>query len=93
MESHISHCVAKYFSFEPKAYSKRHIQKLIKLQEYKINGINILGLYLKTSDYKEKKTIKKEELTFSIFESNSSNIPLLYNNDSLTRLELRELSA
>ena len=93
MESHISHCVAKYFSFEPKAYSKRHIQKLIKLQEYKINGINILGLYLKTSDYKEKKTIKKEELTFSIFESNSSNVPLLYNNDSLTRLALRGLSA
>lgn len=42
---------------------------------------------------KEKKTIKKEELTFSIFESNSSNVPLLYNNDSLTRLALRKLSA
>lgn len=93
MESHISHYVAKYFSFEPKAYSKRHIQKLIKLQEYKINGINILGLYLKTANYQEKKTIKKEELTFSIFESNSSNVPLLYNNDSLTRLALRRLSA
>lgn len=59
MESHISHCVAKYFSFEPKAYSKRHIQKLIKLQEYKINGINILGLYLKTSDYKKIRKSKK----------------------------------
>ena len=42
MESHISHNVAKYFSYEPKAYSKRRIQKLIKLQEYKANGINIL---------------------------------------------------
>lgn len=93
MESHISHYVAKYFSFEPKAYSKRHIQKLIKLQEYKINEINILGLYLKTANYKEMKTIKKEELTFSIFESNSSNVPLLYSNDSLTRLALRGLSA
>lgn len=92
MESHISHYVAKYFSFEPKAYSKRHIQKLIKLQEYKANGINILGLYLKTSNYKEKKTIKNEELTFSIFESNSSNVPLLYNNDSLTRIALRNLA-
>lgn len=38
MESHISHNVAKYFSYEPKAYSKRKIQKLIKLQEYKLNG-------------------------------------------------------
>lgn len=38
MESHISHNVAKYFSYKPKAYSKRKIQKLIKLQEYKLNG-------------------------------------------------------
>ena len=42
MESHISHDIAKPFSYEPKAYSTRHIQKLIKLQEYKLNGINIL---------------------------------------------------
>jgi len=62
MESHICHNVAKYFTFEPKAYSKRRIQKLIKLQEYKANGINILGLYLKTNNANEKETIKKEEL-------------------------------
>lgn len=30
-ESHISHNVAKYFSYEPKAFSQRRIQKLIKL--------------------------------------------------------------
>lgn len=34
-QTHISHNVAKYFSYELKAYSKRKIQKLIKLQEYK----------------------------------------------------------
>ena len=56
MESHISHNVAKYFSYEPKAYSKRKIQKLIKLQGYKSNGINILGLYLKSYKNKEKVT-------------------------------------
>ena len=77
MESHISHNVAKYFSYEPKAYSKRHIQKLIKLQEYRANGINIFGLYLKTSNNTEIVTIKKEELSFSIFENKSSNIPAI----------------
>lgn len=59
MESHISHNVAKYFSYEPKAYSRRRIQKLIKLQEYKANGINILNLYLKTYNKKEIVKIKK----------------------------------
>lgn len=77
MESHISHNVAKYFSYEPKAYSKRHIQKLIKLQEYRANGINIFGLYLKTSNNTEIVTMKKEELSFSIFENKSSNIPAI----------------
>lgn len=92
MESHICHNVAKYFTFEPKAYSKRRIQKLIKLQEYKANGINILGLYLKTYNNNEKMTIKKEELNFDIFNNSSSNIPMLYSGDSLTRIALRGLS-
>lgn len=91
MESHISHNVAKYFSFEPKAYSKRRIQKLIKLQEYKLNGINILGLYLKSYN-NNKKTIKKEELNFDIFDNSSSNIPILYTGDSLTKKVLRHIS-
>ena len=92
MESHISHNVAKYFSYEPKAYSKRKIQKLIKLQEYKLNGINILGLYLKSYKNNKKVTLKKEELNFDIFNSSSSNVPMLYSGDNLTRLALRELA-
>ena len=92
MESHISHNVAKYFSYEPKAYSRRRIQKLIKLQEYKANGINILNLYLKSHNKEERITIKKEELDFSIFEKNSSNLPILYNNDSFTRTAIRGLA-
>lgn len=92
MESHISHNVAKHFSYEPKAFSRRRIQKLIKLQEYKANGINILNLYLKTYNKKERVTIKKEELNFSIFEKNSSNLPILYNNDSFTRTAIRGLA-
>jgi len=91
MESHISHNVAKYFSFEPKAYSKRRIQKLIKLQEYKLNGINILGLYLKSYNITEKVTFKKEELNFDIFDNSSSNLPTLYSSNSITRTILKKL--
>ena len=39
MESHISHCIASHFSSRPKAYSKTNIEKLLKLQEAKLNGI------------------------------------------------------
>lgn len=92
MEAHISHNVAKPFSFEPKAFSKRHIQKLIKLQEYKANGINILNLYLNSSHNTEIVTIKKEELSFSIFDNNSSNLPAINStNLSLSHL-LRNIS-
>ena len=58
--------IQKYFSYESKAYSKREIQKLIKLHEYKSNGINILRLYLKSYKNHEKVTLKKEELNFDI---------------------------
>ena len=71
---------------------KRKIQKLIKLQEYKSNGINILGLYLKSYKNHEKVTLKKEELNFDIFNSSSSNVPMLYSEDNFTRLALRGLA-
>ena len=93
MESHISHNVAKYFSYEPKAYSSRKIPKLIKLVEYHANGINILDLYLRTCNNDKNIIIKKEELNFAIFENSSpSNIPLLYNCSSLTSIALRGLA-
>jgi len=83
MESHISHNVAKYFSYEPKAYSGKHIQKLLKLRQHKENGLDIFGLYLKTCNNNESITLKKEELSFSIFEkNNSSNVPILYSSNS-----------
>lgn len=78
MESHISHCVASYFSSRPKAYSRTNIEKLLKLNEYKINGIDIQSLFFKSYKNKDTVTIKKEDLNFSIFESStSSNIPLI----------------
>ena len=92
MESHISHIVAKYFSYEPKAYSGKHIQKLLKLRQHKENGINICALYLKSIGKKEKVIIKKEELSFSMFENNSpSNMPVLYSGWSYTSIALRAL--
>ena len=92
MESHISHNVAKFFSFEPKAFSVKHIQKLIKLQEYKANGINIFSLFLKSFNNTENITLKKEELSFSIFDNSSSNIPILYNSNSFTRSILSSIA-
>ena len=78
MESHISHCVANYFGSRPKAFSRNNIEKYLKLQEYKLNGINIMSLYLKTYKNEEVIEYKKEELNFSIFEkSSSSNIPII----------------
>lgn len=80
MESHISHCVASYFSSRPKAYSYINIEKLLKLQEYKINGINLTNLYLYSYKNNEVVTIKKDELSFSIFEpTSSSNVPIIDN--------------
>lgn len=88
MESHISHCIASHFSSRPKAYSKTNIEKLLKLQEAKLNGINIQSLYLKSYKNTEIITFKKEELNFSIFENNnSSNLPIIENgtNNSLLK--------
>ena len=88
MESHISHCIASHFSSRPKAYSKNNIEKLLKLQEAKLNGINIQSLYLKSYKSTETITLKKEELSFSIFENNnSSNLPIIENgaNNSLLK--------
>lgn len=93
MESHISHDVAKYFSYEPKAYGQRHIEKLLKLRQHQLNGVNIISLYLNTCDNTEKVTVKKEEISFKIFERSSSNMPILYSNNSCTTIALRGLVA
>lgn len=93
MESHISHDVTKYFSYEPKAYGQKHIEKLLKLRQHQLNGINIISLYLNTCDNTEKVTVKKEEISFKMFERSSSNMPILYSNNSCTTIALRELLA
>ena len=60
LENHIFHGIAKSFPYKPKSYSTRYIQ----LQKYKLNGINILNLYLNSSDNNDFFTIKKEQLSF-----------------------------
>ena len=78
MESHISHYIASYFSSRPKAYSKNTIENYLKLQEAKINGIDIKSLFLKSYNNSSIVTYNQKELDFSIFEnSSSSNIPIL----------------
>lgn len=88
MESHISHCIASHFSSRPKAYSRTNIEKLLKLQEAKMNGINIQALYLKSYNNTEIIKIQKEELNFSIFETNSSsNLPIIENGNNNSLLQ------
>ncbi len=78
MESHISHYIASYFSSRPKAYSRNTIENHLKLQEAKINGIDIKTLFLKSYKNTSTLTYNQKELDFSIFEnSSSSNIPIL----------------
>lgn len=83
MESHISHYIASYFSSRPKAYSRNTIENYLKLQEAKINGIDIKNLYLKSFKNTEIKTYSEKELNFSLFEKSSpSNIPIIESGKS-----------
>lgn len=75
------------FSYE----TKKHIEKLLKLHQRKANGINILNLYLPSSDNQEQITIKNEELSFKLFEHSSSNMPILYSINNYTTNVLKRL--
>ena len=58
-------------------FSKQSIKMHLKLQEYKVNRINILNLYLNTRDKlpENKFEYNKNEVSYSIFEHNTSIIP------------------
>lgn len=78
MESHISHYIAGYFSSRPKAFSRNTIENYLKLQEAKINDIDIKTLFLKSYKNDSVVTYNQKELDFSIFDnSSSSNIPII----------------
>ena len=77
MESHISHYVANHFGSRPKGYSDKNIEKYLKLETMKNNGIDILDLYLSS----------KEQEDFKIFDNNNtSNIPISTSKFPLTKI-------
>lgn len=80
MESHISHNVANYFSSRPKAYSSNTIEKLLKLNEYHANGIDISKLFLQSCRNEIVEKYTENSINLSAFENNSrSNMPILSN--------------
>ena len=84
MESHISHCVASQFGSRPKGYSRKRIQKYIKLQEYKLNGINIMDLYLRSYNKDDSYVYNKTEISYSIFERDTSVLPVKSSSDPIS---------
>ena len=54
MESHISHIFADLFTSRPKAYSKKGLEKLLRLRLLKVNGYNLKEIYLKSFNKKVK---------------------------------------
>lgn len=87
MESHISHCVANIFCSRPKGYSKPRIQNYIKLEEYKQNDINIMYLYLKSFNNKNEEFVfNQEEVSYSIFDKDTSILPIRSSNSPLSQL-------
>lgn len=86
MEAHISHCVAEHFGSRPKGYSKNRIEKYLKQQEYKLNGINILDLFFKSCIQKEDYNYNEKEVNFSMFDKNTSKLPVCSSNNPVSIL-------
>jgi len=87
MEAHIEHCIASSFSSVPKAYSDKYIEIYLKLQEMKLNGINILQYYLKTYNSKDDYIYNNEkEVDFSLFDKNpTSNLVCSLSSKGLSK--------
>lgn len=74
MESHISHIFADIFTSRPKAYSKKGLEKLLKIRLLKINGFNLKEVYLhsfnkKFDEFFIENNIKHNLLNFHTNES------------------------
>lgn len=72
MESQISHNIADLFSSRPKGYSKKTLQKLLKLRLLYKNNESIKKLFLNNYNKKDILVINEEHLNFSIFEKNTN---------------------
>lgn len=87
MESHISHCVANSFGSRPKGFSKNNIEKYLKLEEIKKNGVNIMDLYLKSfNKAKGEFTYNQKEVSFSMFDKDTSILPVKSSNSPISQL-------
>lgn len=86
MEAHISHCVAEHFGSRPKGYSKDRIEKYLKQQEYRLNGINILDLFFKSCYQDEDFVYNEKEVNFSIFDKNTSLLPVCSSTNPISLL-------
>ncbi len=68
-----------------KVIQRKRIEKYIKLEEYKQNGINILDLYLnsynKTKD--DNYVYNKKDISLSMHENNISNIPIMSSTNGI----------
>lgn len=86
MEAHIEHCIASTFSSVPKAYSKNDIETYLKLQELKLNNINIFKYYLDTFDSSDEYVYNEKEVDFSIFDKKlTSNVPIINSNSPVSK--------
>ena len=86
MEAHIEHCVASSFSSVPKAYSQNNIETYLKLQEIRLNGINLLKYYLNTYNSNDDYIYNSEkEVNYSIFEHSTSNLPCLHSSSNVSK--------
>ena len=85
MEAHIEHCIASAFSSVPKSYSRKNIETYIKLQEMFLNGISIFEYYLDTYNSNENYEFNnKKEVNYSLFESSTSNMPILNSSSNVS---------
>ena len=86
MEAHIEHCVASSFSSVPKAYSQNNMENYLKLQEMRLNGINLLNYYLNTYNSDDDYIYNNEkEVNYSIFEHSTSNLPCLHSASNVSK--------
>lgn len=69
MESHISHIFADIFTSRPKAYSKKGLEKLLKIRLLKVNGYNLKEVYLNSFNKNKVETNDK----FNKIERNKLN--------------------
>lgn len=72
MESHISHYIASTFASRPKGFSAKKIDKYLRLNDYKNNGLNLFNIYAQTYDKMEEIEINNSNINYSMFEKKNA---------------------